>query len=199
MNYFLGLPSRDGRKQIFDIHTEKMQKNELMADDVDLEVLSDITKNYSGAEIEGLVRAAQSCAFNRCTHGGTKVEVDEDKIMAVKVDMNDFRYAFQNDIKPALGVRDQVLQQYLTNGIVEWGDVVKRILSDGQDLANTAKNGKRTPMVCCLIEGAVGAGKSALAAEIALKANCPCVRLINPSALVHHGEGNLIYYFDILF
>ena len=102
--------------------------------------------------------------------------------------MNDFNYAYQNDIKPALGVKDSVLQQYLTNGIVEWGKEVKRILSDGADLANTAKNGKRTPMVTALIEGAVGAGKSALAAQIALKANCPCVRLINPSNLVHHGE-----------
>ena len=27
--------------------------------------LAEVTKNFSGAEIEGLVRAAQSCALNR--------------------------------------------------------------------------------------------------------------------------------------
>jgi vesicle-fusing ATPase len=43
-------------------------------------------------------------------------------------------------------------------------------------------------MVTALIEGSVGAGKTALAAKIALEANFPCVRLITPQALVHHGE-----------
>ena len=78
-----------------------------MASDVDLEKIADMTKNFSGAEIEGLVRAAQSCAFNRCTSGGSKVEVDEEAIRSVQVNMNDFTYAFQNDIKPALGVKER--------------------------------------------------------------------------------------------
>ena len=43
-------------------------------------------------------------------------------------------------------------------------------------------------MVTALIEGSVGAGKTALAAKIALEANFPCVRLITPQSLVHHGE-----------
>ena len=46
-------------------------------------------------------------------------------------------------------------------------------------------------MVTALIEGSVGAGKTALAAKIALEAIFPCVRLITPQALVHHGEGKL--------
>ena len=101
----IGLPNRDGRRQILDIHTEKMRKNGLLGKDVNLDNMAEKTKNFSGAEIEGLVRAAQSCAFNRCTSGGSKVEVDEEAIMNVKVNMNDFTYAFQNDIKPALGVK----------------------------------------------------------------------------------------------
>ena len=42
-----------------------MKTNDKMADDVDLAELAAITKNFSGAELEGLVRAAQSCALNR--------------------------------------------------------------------------------------------------------------------------------------
>ena len=57
------------------------------------------------------------------------------------------------------------------------------------DVMMTLFLGKRTPMVTALIEGSVGAGKTALAAKIALEANFPCVRLITPQALVHHGEG----------
>ena len=61
-----------------------------MAPEVDLNAIADKTKNYSGAEIEGLVRAAQSCAFNRCTSGGTKAQVDEEKIMNVQVGRQTF-------------------------------------------------------------------------------------------------------------
>lgn len=37
----------------------------LLAPDVDIKELATETKNYSGAELEGLVRAAQSTAMNR--------------------------------------------------------------------------------------------------------------------------------------
>ena len=42
-----------------------MRKNNLLSSDVDLKELAAQTKNFSGAEIEGLVRAAQSNAMNR--------------------------------------------------------------------------------------------------------------------------------------
>ena len=61
----IGLPKENGRLQILKIHTAKMKENDKMGNDVDLIELSKVTKNFSGAEIEGLVRAAQSCALNR--------------------------------------------------------------------------------------------------------------------------------------
>ena len=47
------------------IHTAKMRANKKLADDVDVKELALHTKNFSGAEIEGLVRAATSTAMNR--------------------------------------------------------------------------------------------------------------------------------------
>jgi vesicle-fusing ATPase len=47
------------------IHTAKMRNNGVMAADVDLAELAGITKNFSGAEIGGLVKSATSFAFNR--------------------------------------------------------------------------------------------------------------------------------------
>ena len=41
-----------------------MRANDKMAKDVDIEELAKITKNFSGAELEGLVRAAQSWYVN---------------------------------------------------------------------------------------------------------------------------------------
>lgn len=41
-----------------------MKKNNLLDNDVDLDLLADLTKNYSGAELEALVKSANSFALN---------------------------------------------------------------------------------------------------------------------------------------
>ena len=61
----LGLADEPGRLQILEIHTRSLRENDLLSSDVDLTELAAQTKNFSGAEIEGLVRAAQSNAMNR--------------------------------------------------------------------------------------------------------------------------------------
>lgn len=60
-----GLPDEKGRVQILNIHTAMMRQHNLLSGDVDIKELAVETKNYSGAELEGLVRAAQSTAMNR--------------------------------------------------------------------------------------------------------------------------------------
>lgn len=65
MSCFAGLPDENGRVQILNIHTAKMREFKLLAGDVDIKELAVETKNFSGAELEGLVRAAQSTAMNR--------------------------------------------------------------------------------------------------------------------------------------
>jgi vesicle-fusing ATPase len=47
------------------IHTSKMASNSFLGRDVDLAELAARTRNFSGAEIEGLVKSATSFALNR--------------------------------------------------------------------------------------------------------------------------------------
>eukprot|EP00967_Tisochrysis_lutea_P008871 scaffold10603_cov17-Tisochrysis_lutea.AAC.1 len=61
----IGLPDQYGRHQILKIHTNKMLQNSFLARDVALERLAELTKNFSGAEIEGLVKDAVAYALNR--------------------------------------------------------------------------------------------------------------------------------------
>jgi vesicle-fusing ATPase len=61
----ISLPDEKGRVQIINIHTAKMRSNNIMGRDVDIGELAQKTKNFSGAEIEGLVKSATSFAFNR--------------------------------------------------------------------------------------------------------------------------------------
>lgn len=69
----ISLPDERGRLQILNIHTAKMRENKVMERDVSLEELANLTKNFSGAEISGLVKSATSFAFNRhvkvCVYG----------------------------------------------------------------------------------------------------------------------------------
>ncbi len=60
-----GLPDESGRVDILKIHTSRMRNNKKLSDDVDIESLAKRTKNFSGAEIEGLVRSAQATAMNK--------------------------------------------------------------------------------------------------------------------------------------
>ena len=62
-----------------------MKSNKKLSEDVDIAELASLTKNFSGAEIEGLVRAAQSCALNRLVKADGSVTVDEDAADNLKV------------------------------------------------------------------------------------------------------------------
>jgi len=49
--------------QILRIHTAQMQENGMLASDFDINELAASTKNFTGAEIERLVRAATNNAM----------------------------------------------------------------------------------------------------------------------------------------
>lgn len=59
-----GLPDEKGRVDILKIHTKLMKESNLLHDNVNLDDLASKTKNFSGAELEGLVRCAVSTAMN---------------------------------------------------------------------------------------------------------------------------------------
>jgi vesicle-fusing ATPase len=184
----IGLPDEPGRVQIFQIHTSKMRENKKLAGDVNMEELAHLTKNFSGAEIEGLVRAAQSYAMNRLIKVDSKVHVDPEAAEKVQVNMNDFRTALENDVKPAFGISTEDFEKYMRNGVVNWGSSVQRILENGQLFVQQTQYGDRTPLVSVLLEGPPGAGKTALATTIAKNSNFPFVKICSPENMVGFTE-----------
>jgi len=61
----IGLPDKDGRFDILTIHTSHMRNNNMLDPAVDLRDIAEKTRNFSGAEIEGLVKSAANTAMNR--------------------------------------------------------------------------------------------------------------------------------------
>ncbi|KAG6924501.1 N-ethylmaleimide sensitive factor, vesicle fusing ATPase [Chelydra serpentina] len=184
----IGLPDEKGRVQILHIHTARMREHQLLCEDVDIKELSVETKNFSGAELEGLVRAAQSTAMNRHIKATTKVEVNMETAECLRVTRGDFLASLENDIKPAFGTNQEDYASYIMNGIIQWGDPVTRVLEDGELLVQQTKNSDRTPLVSVLLEGPPHSGKTALAAKIAEESNFPFIKICSPDKTIGFSE-----------
>jgi len=183
----IGLPREDGRVQILNIHTNVMKQNKKLADDVNMAELAALTKNFSGAELEGLVRAAQSCALNRLVKADGGVSVDTEAIEHLRITRADFLHALDNDIKPALGSAQDLLEGFLTRGIIDWSSDVSEILTDGKLAVQQAMAGG-SGLVSLLLEGAPNAGKSALAAKIAKDSGFPFIKICSPENMIGFTE-----------
>ena len=125
----INLPDENGRVQILNVHTSKMREYNLLENDVDLREIASLTKNFSGAEIAGLIKSASSFAFNRHIKIGDQASVaaDFDKI---KVARGDFIHAL-DEVHPAFGVSETELQQCVPNGIIKYEPHVEVIHLSG--------------------------------------------------------------------
>ncbi|XP_042370542.1 vesicle-fusing ATPase-like, partial [Plectropomus leopardus] len=126
----ISLPDEKGRVQILTIHTNKMRNFNLLAADVNILELAAETKNYSGAELEGLVRAAQSTAMNRHIKATSTVEVDMERAEKLQVTRDDFMGSLNNDIKPVRTRSPQVFQ--ISSGLLRSPQVSSGLLRSPQ-------------------------------------------------------------------
>ncbi|SCV72470.1 BQ2448_4007 [Microbotryum intermedium] len=193
----ISLPDENGRQQILTIHTAKMRTNGVMGKDVDLHELASLTKNFSGAEIGGLVKSATSFAFNRHVKVGTLAGISDD-IDQIQVGREDFMHAL-NEVQPAFGVNEEELQQVVQNGIIHFADHISNILQDGKLFVEQVRSSTRTPLVSLLLHGPSGSGKTALAATIAMTSGFPFIKLISAENMIGFNEGAKIQYLNKVF
>lgn len=185
----ISLPDEGGRFQILNIHTSKMRNNGVMGADVDLAELAAQTKNFSGAELGGLVKSATSFAFNRHVKVGSVAAFND--VENLQISRVDFMHAL-DEVQPAFGVAEEELQQVVQNGIIHYSQRVNEILQDGGLLVEQVRKSNRTPLVAALLHGTSGSGKTALAATIALASEFPFIKLISPESMVGFSESQKI-------
>lgn len=183
----ISLPDEKGRGQILKIHTSKMRENGRIASDVDLEELAGLTKNFSGAELNGLAKSAASFAFNRHTQAGSMAAVGKD-VNNLVITRQDFLGAL-SEVTPAFGVSDEELTKSIIYGIIHFSPSIDQIINSCMVYLDGLRNpNSKSPKFSLLFHGPDGSGKTSLAAHIAKASEFPFVKIISPEALVMYRD-----------
>jgi vesicle-fusing ATPase len=193
----ISLPDEKGRQQIFKIQTSKMRDEKKLGEDVRIEELAAMSKNYSGAEIEGVVKSAASFALNR------NIQLDPKKGVVfnkgeVLVGRQDFLNAL-SETKPAFGVSEEELENMIRGGIIKYANHIDDILDRGQQLIEQVKQSDQFPIISVLVHGPPGSGKTALASTLALGSDFPFIRMISPGDMIGMSEANRIQHISQMF
>ncbi|CCH62867.1 hypothetical protein TBLA_0I02090 [Henningerozyma blattae CBS 6284] len=196
------LPDVNGRVEIFEIQTKKMRENNLMEKDVNFRELSELTNNFSGAEIEGLVKSASSFAINKTIKIGKGAKINNNnlnkEISKFKVGRSDFLNAL-TEVKPAFGINEEELNQCCDGGILNFSENIGYIIKNGDRYVRQIRESSKTRLISILLHGPSGSGKTAMAARIAMNSKFPFVRLISSNELIGMGENSKIQYIDNIF
>lgn len=156
----IGLPDEQGRLEILTIHTRGLVENGYLADDVDLLNLASLTKNYSGAEIEGLVKIAASYAFERnidMTHlkRADVAAIAQKGVDALTIYQADFMRGL-SEMRPSFGVANDALEMHMLHGLIPYGPRWTDILEAAQMCIQQLIRSKHTRLITLLLHGDAG-------------------------------------------
>ena len=180
----IGVPDKNGRREIVNIHTRGMP----IADDFDMDWILENSYGFVGADIMSLTREAAMKALRRYL---PEIDLDQDEIPPevlekMEVQMNDFKIAIR-DIEPSA-----LREIYVEIPEVSWADVggldeVKERLKESVEWPLTMPDrfehfGIKPPRGIVLF-GAPGTGKTLIAKAIANEANANFITVKGPELI----------------
>ena len=177
----IGIPDRDGRFEILQIHTRGMP----LAEDVELKQIKDITHGYTGADLEALSREAAMKALRRYL---PQIDLEDKRIPhevldKMEVTNQDILDAFREVTPTAMR------EVYVEAPNVPWTDVggleeVKQSLKEAVEwpLKNPEmfKRLGITPPKGILLYGPPGCGKTLLARAVATESEANFISIRGP-------------------
>merc|ERR1711977_164215 len=156
----------------------------LLAPEVDINQLAGETKNFSGAEIEGLIKSATSFAFARQVSFDNLKQVSVDNLQVTR---EDFGQAL-SEVRPSFGASLDDLDRCARGGVLAYGGALPQLQATCSTLLAQIRSSERTSLLTILLEGVAGTGKTALAASIARSSEFPFIRLVSPNSMLGMSE-----------
>ncbi len=179
----IGVPNRDSRKEILQIHTRNMP----LAKDVEIDELSNMTHGYTGADLNALVReAAMATLRDILPKIADRQSIPSDVLSNLTVTRTNFVEAFRN-IQPSA-----LREVFVERPNVHWKDIgdlerVKEELKEAvemplKDPAKFEKMGIRA-IKGVLLVGPPGTGKTLLAKAVATEREANFISIKGPEVL----------------
>jgi vesicle-fusing ATPase len=174
----INLPDEKGRNDILKIHTNKMNKSGYLDSNVNLEEIAKLTQNFTGAELEAIVKNAVSFCISK--------ELDPSNLSTIK-DINPI--ITQNDllkstleIKPQFGTISKEIEIITSVPFELYSVEYNKVYLDIMEKMENLSNGN---LMSILIQGDSYIGKTMLASQIAKNSGYNCIKFINSESLIN--------------
>jgi SpoVK/Ycf46/Vps4 family AAA+-type ATPase len=172
----IGLPDERGRRQILDIHTATLRQNKNISLDVDFDEIASSTKNYTGAELEGMVNNARTYALARAIDPSKLSDTTQVKGDEIIVTRDDFSRAI-GETKAAFGSGTSAeIKKMVAPNVCVNENIAASIF---RFLNESPKTKFRL-----LIQGDRETGKTSQAILSALEFDIPCIKYISPFSFI---------------
>ncbi|MCY0868883.1 MAG: CDC48 family AAA ATPase [Desulfurococcus sp.] len=182
------MPDKKGRYEILLIHTRKLRELRVLAQDVDLAKIAEITHGYTGADIAALVKEAVLHAIRRQVNFDRidKWPPPDELLSNLKVTREDFLSAYRS-IVPS-GLREI----HVEVPDVKWSDIggledVKRTLRESVELPlkhpEVYERFGIKPPKGVLLYGPPGCGKTLLAKAVATEGGANFIAVKGPEIM----------------
>lgn len=169
----IGLPDAEGREQIFRIHTETLRTNGFLGK-IDLKELSSKSENFSGAEIEAVVKNAVNTVLHRQLSGDSDLSE-----AAILVGQEELLKAL-SEISPAFGRNSAAISELVPSPYLTLSDSHEECLNS---LLQEDSGFKRV-----LITSSPRKGRTSLVAKMAQEKGAKYTRMIRPIEFVGKSE-----------